>query len=356
MKKHDIFLKTTAFTLAEMLIALAVIGIVAALTLPTLMTTISNKIKENQMEVFERKISKGTDLLNIENGIGPYYTSSTPSYEFAQALSKHLKIATICDKNNLKKCFSYDVIKQDNIPDFKLKDLKKGKYFGLASEDKEFDDVAGIVLGDGTPMIFSWNKNCPVSDPDKISVESNSVISANSTTSCIVGIFDLNGPKGPNRFGYDVIGYNGVQGIGGFVCTDIVLRNGKKVCVSNKVLVPNVDYSGINCGTGMDSNDEKYCDGEYGLSGYSIDYWAGANKACDLSGGLLPDAETLSLIFEKKSELGTLVDGFSGVGFWSTTPSSHNSATIITDVATSGKYNAYYKNTSKNRAALCIEK
>ena len=57
--------KIKAFTLAETLIALAIIGIVAALTLPVLITTISNKITENQIAVFERKLSKGTDLLNF---------------------------------------------------------------------------------------------------------------------------------------------------------------------------------------------------------------------------------------------------------------------------------------------------
>ena len=90
--------KQSAFTLAETLIALAIIGIVAALTLPTLITTISNKVKDNQIAVFERKFNKGTDLLNINNGIGPYYQSTS---EFVNALSKHLKIVTVCDKDHI---------------------------------------------------------------------------------------------------------------------------------------------------------------------------------------------------------------------------------------------------------------
>ena len=72
------------FTLAELLITLSVIGVVAALTLPTLLTTIGEKVKENQVKVFEKKLRKGTDLLNVDNGIGPYYSGDHPTLDFVQ--------------------------------------------------------------------------------------------------------------------------------------------------------------------------------------------------------------------------------------------------------------------------------
>ena len=72
--------KKKAFTLAETLIALGIIGIVAVLTLPSLLTKINDTVTKNKIAVFERKLSKGTDLLNIEYGIGPYYNGANPSY------------------------------------------------------------------------------------------------------------------------------------------------------------------------------------------------------------------------------------------------------------------------------------
>ena len=92
--------------------------------MPLLLTTINDKIKSHQIEVFNRKFAKGTDLLNIENGIGPYYKSSTPSYEFVQALSKHLKIVTICHSGeDMKNCFPEKVTTFDLGSGVKLCDV-----------------------------------------------------------------------------------------------------------------------------------------------------------------------------------------------------------------------------------------
>ena len=63
--------KKAAFTLAELLITLSVIGVVAALTLPTLLTSISEKVKTHKIKVFERKLQQGTDLcMSIKDKLG----------------------------------------------------------------------------------------------------------------------------------------------------------------------------------------------------------------------------------------------------------------------------------------------
>ena len=208
--------KRAAFTLAETLIALCIIGVVSALTLPTLLTKINDTVTKNKIAVFERKLSKGTDLLNIEYGIGPYYDGEDNSgkdigvsYEFAQALSKHLKIVTICDKDHLTDCLPYSKIKSDDYDDVLVNDIKSGGDLHVNTDD--YVDTAGIVLGDGTPMILSWNKNCPVSDPDAVEYNGVKEDARSKTTSCIKGIVDLNGTKGPNKFGKDVIGFNGAN-------------------------------------------------------------------------------------------------------------------------------------------------
>ncbi|MBP3820570.1 type II secretion system protein [bacterium] len=218
----------SGFTLAETLIALAIIGIVAAMTLPALMTKINDTVKGHQMSVFTRKFAKGTDLLNIENGIGPYYGSTR---EFVEALSKHLKIVTICDSgDDMKNCLHYDKI-QTNGEDVKVSLITKGKDFGLNESD--YPDVAGIVLADGTPMILSWNVNCPVSDPD---VVSNEKVAESYTYSCVKGFVDLNGNKGPNKLSttekiHDITGFNGTSVLKDECVMKITSGNNKGKCL-----------------------------------------------------------------------------------------------------------------------------
>ncbi|MBP3821713.1 type II secretion system protein, partial [bacterium] len=296
--------KKKAFTLAETLIALVIIGVVSALTLPTLLTKINDTVTKNKIAVFERKLSKGTDLLNIEYGIGPYYNGANPSYEFAQALSKHLKIVTICDKDNLTDCLPYSRIKTDE-EDVEVSNIKDGGDFHVNKDD--YTDVAGIVLGDGTPMILSWNKNCPVSDPDAVEYNGVKEDARSKTTSCIKGIVDLNGTKGPNKFGKDVIGFNGAN-------LEWISFAGLKI---TKPEVPTPlyrdDYCTNNNGTWEVKSDYK--------TKYNIKYcctnnscitkgdrWAGAMVKCKDMGGHLATltdlAKIATYLYDAPSQIG----------------------------------------------------
>ncbi|MBP3820689.1 hypothetical protein J6G99_03490 [bacterium] len=266
------------------MIALVIIGVVSALTLPTLLTKINDTVTKNKIAVFERKLSKGTDLLNIEYGIGPYYNGANPSYEFAQALSKHLKIVTICDKDNLRNCVPYDSIHADE-KDLKISDIKSGYDLGVNNND--YTDVAGIVLADGTPMILSWNKNCPVSDPD--------TVEKGQTTACISGIYDLNGAKGPNKFGKDVIGLNSSHiGWLNFAGLKITPPFTPIPITVDEYCTKQADKTWV-----LNENGEKYGI-QYCALRYSTpiekDYLAGAKKTCYELGGHLASIEDLNAI------------------------------------------------------------
>ena len=189
------FFKIKAFTLAEVLVTLGLIGIVAAMTIPGLITNIRSKIRENQVKVLNTKMRQGMDLLNTQNGIGPYYADTL---SFVNALSKTMKIVTICDSNNLTKCMTYDKINLSDGTTFDVNMLKTGRNFNMPDND-EYDytsNNAGIILADGTTMILTWNKKCPISDPDSRNEH---------VTACLSGIFDLNGRQGPNSFGDDIL-------------------------------------------------------------------------------------------------------------------------------------------------------
>ncbi len=236
------------FTLAELLITLTVIGIVSALTIPTIIKTINEKIKLHKIEVFERKIKQGADLLAIQNGIGPYYDTTE---EFAQALSKHLKIVKICTPSEMNKCFAYDnVHKYSGTVSRKVTEYKIGEDLGkFDDENNKFGDVIGIVLGDGALMMFTYNLKCPMLDPDTPN---------QNTTSCISGFYDINGTKKPNRWGKDIVGFNA----------------GYSKAFTPKAITES-ECRGLKNSLGI-----KYCNNDKAKQHGQKDYYAGAVKEC----------------------------------------------------------------------------
>ncbi|MBR1425058.1 type II secretion system protein [bacterium] len=66
--------KRAAFTLAEVLITLAIIGVVAAMTLPTLIAKINEKADSNQKAVIEAKLIQGLNMLDLHGGMNDTYS------------------------------------------------------------------------------------------------------------------------------------------------------------------------------------------------------------------------------------------------------------------------------------------
>lgn len=87
-------MKNKAFTLAEVLITLGIIGVVAAMTLPAVITNVQKKVVENQIKVFNSTINNAFKMAQAEYG-GTFndWISSYHSYSYAEMrewLSKYL--------------------------------------------------------------------------------------------------------------------------------------------------------------------------------------------------------------------------------------------------------------------------
>lgn len=65
---HSLFTRKSAFTLAEILITLGIIGIVAAMTIPTLMTKYAKQRTETQLKAFYSRINQTLKMSAAENG------------------------------------------------------------------------------------------------------------------------------------------------------------------------------------------------------------------------------------------------------------------------------------------------
>ena len=180
-------LKHAAFTLAEVLIVLGVVGVVAALTLPTLISNIGSKIKVNRIKNINAKLVQGTDKLMILGQINGYETTE----DFVKALSEHYKISSWCKGDKIVECWPYDKIKVDteNGEEFvEIKDLNTPEAFGLKSN--KYAEPISFVTADGVPYVIMYNKQCAIDEGDG---------RANSSA-CIAGIYDWNGAKTPNKF------------------------------------------------------------------------------------------------------------------------------------------------------------
>jgi len=178
-----------AFTLAEVLITIGVIGVVAAITIPALMTNINKRVIAHKKVVMEKKLLDGLNMMsNRENGLSVKYNNTE---EFVRALSKYLKIVSICSNTTLNKCFPYNKVNYDSNGETKSVDLtsittaKK-----LKLEGNNWLDPAGFVMADGTPIILSYNNDCG----DDIKVDPDKPSKA-IPTACIDGLYDNNGSR-----------------------------------------------------------------------------------------------------------------------------------------------------------------
>ncbi len=267
------------FTLAEVLITLAIIGVVAAMTIPTLIAKINEKVTENQQKVFKAKLLKGLNLTRTAGELNNTYTSTEDFLR--NGLSKHLKITKICGPTEIRNCVPYDSIlyttsdnKEDSVD---VKDIDTSTELNL-SEDDGYRDIASFVMGDGTVVIASYKLDCLVDDG-----ELDKDIGQNP---CFAGIYDLNGSRKPNKMGKD---------LQTFQTASLKINKGPAVLATlNGVKI----VSTATVPTPMTQADCETNKSKYGINACPCDndYWAGAMKACKDMGGRLPTEAELAKI------------------------------------------------------------
>ena len=257
--------KKAAFTLAEVLITLGIIGVVAALTLPALLTNIQSRIRAEQSRSVQYKFSLATEKMARLNLIGPYDSTDA----FVDELQKHLKISKRCNASNLRGCWPYDTVDLGNGKAWDISKTKTGKELGMkttATQDYSSNNV-GIVTADGTPMILSYNKKCKAIDSlEKLSwsTTDNKPLS-NSSASCVAAVYEINGTGKPNKLSNDVVLFNANK-LGNACAFEV---NGK--CFGAP-FTP-TPLTEAECEAEKGNLGIRYCR-------YNTDYWAGAVKQC----------------------------------------------------------------------------
>ena len=257
--------KHAAFTLAEVLITLGIIGVVAALTLPALLTNIQSKVRAERSRSVQYKFSLATEKMARLNLIGPYDSTDA----FVDELQKHLKISKRCNASNLRGCWPYDTVDLGNGKTWDISKTKTGKQFGMNTDDDNdyTSDNVGIVTADGTPMILSYNKKCKAIDSlEKLSwTTTDNKPLTNPSASCVAAVYEINGTGKPNKLSNDVVLFNANK-LGNACAFEV---NGK--CFGAP-FAPN-PLPLKECMAQQDKLGIKVCL-------YYTDYWAGAVKQC----------------------------------------------------------------------------
>ena len=293
---HETDKRKVAFTLAEVLITLGIIGVVAAMTLPVLLTNVQAKIRAEQIRSAKYKFSLATEKMARLNLIGPYDSTDA----FVDELQKHLKISKRCDVSNLRGCWPYATVDLGNGKTWNIADTKTGRNLGMETDDDNdyTSDNVGIVTADGTPMILSYNKKCPAIDSaEKLSWSTtDNKPESHPSASCVAAVFEINGTGKPNKLSNDVVLFNANK-LGSGCAFEV---NGK--CFGAPFTPTPLTQAECNAEKG-NLGIKDCCPDDWR---YGEDYWAGAVKQC---GGVskMPTADDLA-------KLASQLYGYSGIG------------------------------------------
>ncbi len=212
-KKND---KKIGFTLAETLICLGIIGVVAVLVIPSMTASIQARVRERQVQVSKVKFNKAAQLMALNNALGPYYSDT---YDFIQNLGKYLKINLVCrvgdnpsDLSSFESCLgdNYNIVKTTEGEEVEISSLGSGgSSFGIKDNDDKNDwsspSLAFYTI-DGVRYILSYNSKCPE--------VAAGVYQGNAASGCIAGLVDVDGDKKPNQLGKDVYLIGSAKSIG----------------------------------------------------------------------------------------------------------------------------------------------
>ena len=250
-----------AFTLAEVLITLGIIGIVAALTLPAFISNVQGRIQAKRVENINQKLSKVTDKMAVQSGLIGY----PDTMAFVQEMKKHMSIAKVCDNSHLAECWGTTEVDVGKDKPWEIAKTKTAKTLKI-NEPDNWADTVGIVTADGTPMILSYDKECNF-DVNNTGLQFDKSSGKSNSLACISGVFDWNGGAKPNKLGDDVITLGMASGLGSSCAFKV---NG--TCYTTP-FTPK-PLTAQECNELKSKLGIKYCRTD------NNDYWGGAVKQC----------------------------------------------------------------------------
>ena len=201
-------IRRAAFTLAEVLITLGIIGVVAAMTMPSLIANYRNKEFAVRAKRTYSIISQAIKLYEAENGTpgdvtGLFDTSKT-SKEVLTNFSKYFDGATLCLSPS-KDCemYAHNVLWASPLYNAD----------GGAGADGGWRTYPMIILKDGSMILLIQYSSCKATETANqydsdgqlvVDKDGNPVTYTMIRDYCAIVAFDTNGNSRPNQYGADV--------------------------------------------------------------------------------------------------------------------------------------------------------
>ena len=189
-----------AFTLAEVLVTLGVLGVVAALTMPTLIDNHRDKVLVTQIKATYNLMLNAFDLYKQEHkcfDLFCLFKRNKTETEIADEFATMFSGSKVCDNSNKNEsyCKSYPIKGQKPYK-------KDGKYDAPDS----FSLKGRIVLKNGSYILIRNYAECKHQYTTIKRDDNGFVISSEEKTVdvCSTIYIDANGNKGPNQFGADI--------------------------------------------------------------------------------------------------------------------------------------------------------
>ena len=273
-------IKRNGFTLAEVLITMTIIGIVAVLTVPHLVSNIQEREWATSSEVFLKKFEESLRVMNTQNILTDYQTTE----EFVEQLKKYNKINEVCSNENLDHCFSKTIyVSDDKSKKIDTSDFKTSAKFADAGWGT---NTVGLKFNNGVTALLAYNPYCNTNPYDNTA----------NVMNCVALLYDTSGFGKPNAITKDIRTTTNVQTSAfGNIC----LEKFGGICVTKGIFTP-TPVTEEECVTMAQSG--KYGDIK-GCDGGDTNYWAGAVKAC---GGVdkIPSEEQLKNIIRSMYDCG----------------------------------------------------
>lgn len=177
-------INSTAFTLAEVLLTLLIIGVVASLVIPNLINDTQDaeykiawkKAYGNIVQIF--MLSKQEDPTIFDG----YNCADGSGRNIYNALKNTMGFAKECNGNTFGNCWSNTGVNPDSV-------LDPGCPYFMQSRQ---NNSSAFVARDGTFwLLYSWN----------------------NSTGCPIMAVDINGNKGPNQWNKDVFDFRVAYGV-----------------------------------------------------------------------------------------------------------------------------------------------
>ena len=219
---HHLSTKVFAFTMAELLIGMTIIGILAAIILPSLNANLNEKLWKTQRKALYTILSQAITQLPAMGGYGDYDTTNgvdnSAEVFITKGLATVLKINQICAvdydatdedvKNALKQCgiSSRFTDLRGNDKNFPLNNKQTTQNVGNSPEYinqlfNRTNHVAAFQTANGSNVAVFYNRNAT----DRFNyVYSYANPNVYSNIVSAIFVYDLNGLTGPNRIGQDM--------------------------------------------------------------------------------------------------------------------------------------------------------